>query len=163
MSTDLSVRKFGTIGDALGYLSEHDLNSVDVHWIYFDPRSNQHVLWHKATVDVTGPVVAHTTVANGKTSGTEIPVYIMVAGYAGVSEEAGPVVASMRLYYRTTGGGPYIGPFGFTRVGDGVFTTSIQAYVVQPPSVDYYIEITDKAGNLTSKGTAAAPLQFTVV
>lgn len=156
MATDLKWMKTKTEEDLRLYLERNDIDAADVISLYLS-SNNMACVWYKTgAADVTGPRLVHTTIANGKTAGIRIPVY--------VQSPAESEASFIRLYYRTTGDPAYIGPLEMKVQGDGITWLSyIEAGKVQAPSVDYYIYSEDSDANSTSLGNAGAPLQFTVV
>lgn len=155
MATDVQHVAFRSMAELNDFMSEHGIDSTDVVNMYADKQTGLHVLWHTKIPDAVAPKVAYSAIADGQTPGIRIPVFIQVSHAA--------VPKTMKLYYRTTGEVGWIGPVGFVKVGADVYRSWIEADKVVAPSVDYYIEVADKDANLTSKGTAGVPLQFTVV
>lgn len=79
----------------------------------------------------------------------------------GQIEDPGERAASVVVRYRTGTKGKFMELRA--RLGQGRFRTSIPGNAVQPPLVEYYIEVVDDAGlPIAARGDAAAPMRIAV-
>lgn len=157
MATDLKYFMSPSADEIREYMTEQSLGSVDVKALYFDRNSGMHTLWYVPPgADTQGPRVAFTDIANSRPASVEVPIYVQVKRAARITR--------LQLWYRTTGAPAYIGPIDFNRLNDGeTYRLYIPPSVVAAPSVDYYIQAEDGDSNVTAKGSAGSPKQFTVV
>ncbi|MEQ9499147.1 MAG: PKD domain-containing protein [Deltaproteobacteria bacterium] len=100
-------------------------------------------------VDVDGPVITHTPVADGQPAGAAVPIV------ATVTDES--TVAEVRVYFRATGTASFVSA-AMTANGD-TFTGEIPAALVTGGGVDYYLEATDASDDQNlSRDPEAAPM-----
>jgi cysteine-rich repeat protein len=115
---------------------------------------------HSFTVvalDVTGPMITHTPIANDQLDGSAIAVSAQVSDASGVG--------SVQLFYKRRADSTYT-TASMTGAA-GTYTANIPAAVIVPPGVDYYIEANDAAVPANSTrfpATApATPQTFSVI
>lgn len=89
--------------------------------------------------DETPPIIAHTPISNGQTSGEAV---VVTAGVA----DAGDGVASVTLHYRALGAGAFESVAMVEGTGTN-WSASIPALAVTSAGVEYYIEASDEAEN----------------
>ena len=104
-------------------------------------------------LDMTGPAIVHTPIADDRPQGTAIQVAATVTDASGVAE--------VRVYFRTAGTATFVSA-SMTDAGGGMFTGQIPAVLVMGAGIDYYLEASDASDeqNLTRDPQTAPTTVF---
>ncbi|MCB9647003.1 MAG: PKD domain-containing protein [Deltaproteobacteria bacterium] len=99
------------------------------------------------------PVITHTPVGNGQPQGQAVTVTADIASQAGLT--------SATLHYRVQGGGAF-STVTLTNTTGSTYQAQIPGAAVAPPTMEYYLEATDGAGQTTTHPTGGGVHGFTV-
>lgn len=116
------------------------------------PKAPPAVVAEPAAPAVASAIVADSVVASRATVSRPLTVAVSVRGGAG-----GAV-----LFVRRSGGSSFA-PYPMRRAGGGYFTAQIPAQSVQPPGVEYFVEVArDDRQMVPALGSSSAPLSTAV-
>ncbi|TAK00891.1 MAG: hypothetical protein EPO39_15175 [Candidatus Manganitrophaceae bacterium] len=106
-----------------------------------------------ANTDLTAPIIQHEPPTRSFRSGDSVTIQATITDNAEVKEAT--------LFYRTIGTEAY-SSINMERLQQGTFSTSIPTQDIAEPGVEYYIQASDKAGNIALRGFSFSPLTVTV-
>jgi len=103
--------------------------------------------------DRVPPVIQHEPPAQSAPTGKPLTVEVTITDNTEVLEAI--------LYYRPVGGSDYTS-LAMDALGQNVYTATIPKGEVVEPGLEYYVQASDRAGNMVLRGFSFSPLMVTV-
>jgi len=105
-------------------------------------------------IDVIGPVIGHDSITHAVPAGETLIINTIITDNAPLKE--------VILFYREAEGKDYQS----IRMKSGenhLYSGAIDGHLIKPPSLDYYIQASDEAGNSTLRGYSFSPLMVRII